>query len=213
MEDTIESLAFSEDQVSTLTGLSKRQLRYWDRRHHFFSPEYKIEGRPLYSFRDVVGLRTVAQVRDRLPLQQLRKIDARLHSKYETPWASLKFFLAGRELIYAEPDSGTYVSAKYPGQEVVQIDLEEVRAEMISDLARLRKRSQDQIGKISRNRNVMRGASVVAGTRIPTAIIWRYHEAGFSNDKILEGFPRLTISDVKTAISHEKKRRRRKRAG
>jgi uncharacterized protein (DUF433 family) len=56
-----ETLAFTAENVCKLTGLSARQLAYWDATD-FFSPELLDEHRRrafgrLYSFRDVVGLR------------------------------------------------------------------------------------------------------------------------------------------------------------
>jgi len=54
-------LAFSADDVCRVTGLSQRQLAYWDKTG-FFAPEFASpKERPfarVYSFRDVVGLRS-----------------------------------------------------------------------------------------------------------------------------------------------------------
>lgn len=208
-----DSLVFSEDQVSALTGLSKRRLRYWDREHGFFSPEFTIDGRRVYSFRDLVGLRTVAPLRERVSLQQLRKIDEEIHKEHETPWASLKFYLAGKEIVYRDPRSERLYSATKPGERVIEIDLEEVRNETTVALREARRRSDAEIGTVSRRRNVMRGKAVLAGTRIPTELIWEYKNAGFSVDKILQGFPRLTREDVTQALAYERRRRKRKRAG
>jgi DNA-binding transcriptional MerR regulator len=56
--------AFSEEHVVRLTGLTHGQLRSWDRAG-FFQPRYAYEDRHVpysrvYSFQDVVGLRTIA---------------------------------------------------------------------------------------------------------------------------------------------------------
>src|SRR3546814_1019024 len=61
--------AFGEEHVSRLTGLSVGQLRAWDRRG-FFSPHYAYEDRRspysrVYSFRDVVGLRAIAVLKQK----------------------------------------------------------------------------------------------------------------------------------------------------
>jgi uncharacterized protein (DUF433 family) len=213
MEAPVDSLAFSEDQVSALTGLSKRQLRYWDSEKKFFSPEYMIAGRRVYSFRDLVGLRTIAPIRKRVSLQQLRKIDEELHKHHETPWASLKFYLFGKELLYRIPEGGEIVSASKPGQRPLfeTISLEAVRSTTIRDLPKFQERSASELGKVQRRKNVMHGSAVIAGTRIPTALIWRYVQAGFSPEKIVSGFPRLTVIDVKRAISYERKQRARRK--
>ena len=95
----VEMIAFTPDHVARLTGLTKRQLRYWDQTG-FFNPTLIDEaserfGR-IYSFRDLVGLRTVAVLRNRVPLQELRRVGEWLHRQHETPWASLRNALLGR---------------------------------------------------------------------------------------------------------------------
>jgi DNA-binding transcriptional MerR regulator len=71
--------AFTAEQVERLTGLTKSQLRYWDRTG-FFRPTYVDAGRRvygrIYSFRDVVGLKTLGILRNanKVPLQHLREV-------------------------------------------------------------------------------------------------------------------------------------------
>src|SRR5947209_8547317 len=91
-----ELLAFTTEHVCRLTGLSVGQVRYWDKTE-FFSPTL-VDGvrrafSRIYSFRDVVGLRTIAMLRNKhhVPLQQLRRIGEWLHRHHETPWSSLRF--------------------------------------------------------------------------------------------------------------------------
>src|SRR5689334_7967186 len=91
-----EFLAFSPDQVKAVSGLSTRQLRYW-KDTGCFVPEYASRRGPaqIYSFRDVVGLYTVARLRKeyRFSLQELRPIGEYLHSHSSSPWASLGFYV------------------------------------------------------------------------------------------------------------------------
>ena len=84
--------AFSEDQVERLTGLSKAQLRYWDRTG-FFAPKLAEEDRRraysrLYSFKDVVALRTISVLRNQhnVPLQHLRKVAEKLSHLKDDLW-------------------------------------------------------------------------------------------------------------------------------
>lgn len=67
----------------------------------------------------------------------------------------------------------------------------------------LRVRKSDQLGQIERHKFVVRNASVIAGTRIPTAAIRRFREAGYSVDQIIRQYPTLTKEDVDAAIAHE----------
>ena len=94
-------VAFTAEQVSRLTGLSDHQLRYWDSTG-FFRPSLADEPkRPygrVYSFRDVVGLRAIAIIRNKhgIPLQELRKLGAWLEAHYDQPLVR-PAFLRGRK--------------------------------------------------------------------------------------------------------------------
>jgi uncharacterized protein (DUF433 family) len=209
-----ELLAFTAENVCRLTGLSARQLSYWDKTG-FFSPtlidEFKRRafGR-IYSFRDVVGLRTVAILRkDHLiPLQELRRVGEWLRRHHETPWSSLRFALSGRKVVFFDSLSTQYVEARGGGQTVIHISLEVIAADMKKAADALRERRKDQLGTVTRNRYVVHNAWVMAGTRIPTAAVWNFHEDGYSPDAIIAEYPSLTAADVKAAIEHEAKRRK-----
>lgn len=207
-----ELAAFTADHVSRLTGLSNRQLSYWDRTG-FFSPTLLREHRRrafgrIYSFRDVVGLRTLAILRNQhgLPLQELRRVGAWLHATHDTPWSSLEFALQSRKVVFYDPSSRAAVEARGAGQEVLPIALEPIANEMREAADGLRDRGRADIGKLSRNRYVVHNAWVVKGTRIPTTAIWHFYEAGYSTAAIIREYPRLTSADVRAAIRFEKQR-------
>jgi uncharacterized protein (DUF433 family)/DNA-binding transcriptional MerR regulator len=207
-----ELAAFTPQHVSRLTGLSGRQLSYWDRTG-FFSPTLLGEHRHrafarIYSFRDVVGLRTIAILRNEhaVPLQELRRVGAWLRAKHDTPWSSLEFALKGRKVVFYEPVSRTAVEPRGAGQEVLPIALEPIASEMRTAASGLRDRSRADFGKLTRNRYVVHNAWVVKGTRIPTTAIWNFHDAGYTTAAIIEEYPRLTPADVRAAIKFEKQR-------
>lgn len=205
--------AFTADHVCRLTGLSARQLRYWDKTG-FFSPTLlddfprRAFGR-IYSFRDVVGLRTIAILRNehRVPLQELRRVGSWLQERHETPWSSLRFALEGRKVVFFDPEAGVAVEPTGAGQEVLPISLQPIAEEMSRAADRLRERNPDQIGQIVQNRYVVHNAPVIDGTRIPTSAIWNFHNAGYTAERIISEYPRLTPADVKAAIDFEKRRR------
>lgn len=204
-----EILAFTAENVCRLTGLSSRQLGYWDQTD-FFSPELLDEfkrrafGR-IYSFRDVVGLRTIAILRNkhRIPLQELRRVGAWLLGHHETPWSSLRFALSGRKVVFSEPAGGRFVEPLGDGQTVIEFDLEPIAQDMRRAAEGLRNRADHQIGKVVRNRYVVHNAWVIAGTRIPTRAIWNFHRAGFGPLAIIREYPRLTPRDIQAAVQFE----------
>ena len=208
-----ELLAFTAEHVCRLTGLSARQLGYWDHTQ-FFSPTLLDEHRGrafgrIYSFRDVVGLRTIAILRNEhvIPLQELRKVGEWLHREHETPWASLRFALAGRTVVFMDPATGIATEPHGQGQTVLPIALEPIANEMREAATKLRERQTDQLGQIVRNRYVVHNAWVVAGTRIPTEAIWNFHRAGYDATAIIKEYPRLKAEDVRAAIEFEDKQR------
>lgn len=210
-----EIVAFTSEHVCRLTGLSARQLRYWDETE-FFSPttvaghRKRAFGR-IYSFRDLVGLRTIAILRKqhKSALQELRRVGAWLRAQHETPWSSLRFALAGRKVVFFDPVTGIATEPRGRGQAVLDIALEPIANEMRQAAERLRERQSEQIGRIVRNRYVVHNAWTLAGTRIPTQAIWNFHQAGYDVAAILAEYPRLTADDVHAAVEFEGRRQRR----
>lgn len=210
-----EIVAFAADHVRRLTGLSLRQIRYWDDTG-FFSPTLvdghrkRAFGR-IYSFRDLVGLRTIAILRKqhKVPLQELRRVGEWLRAHHDAPWSGLRFAIAGRKVVFFDPATGIATEPRGEGQKVLDIALEPIAHEMREAAEKLRERQSDQIGQIVRNRYVVHNAWTLAGTRIPTQAIWNFHEAGYSTAAILAEYPRLTARDVVSAIEFEQKRQRK----
>jgi DNA-binding transcriptional MerR regulator len=215
---TGEILAFSREQVSRLANVSEQRLRYWDN-IGLLSPKYADENRRrpfsrVYSFRDLVGLRTLVLLRDQyhVSLQELRRFDLWLRKNYETPWSSLTFSVSGKKLFFDDPETGALVASRPQGQVGMRIVLETIANETSTAIARLRKREDEQIGKIVRHRNISHNAPVLAGTRIPTESVWGFHCAGYDTDRIIRQFPILTPADVQAAIEYEEERQSQKRA-
>ena len=164
----------------------------------------------IYSFRDLVGLRTIAILRKqyKIPLQELRRVGEWLRFHHETPWSSLRFALAGRKVVFFDPITGVATEPHGKGQTVFDIALEPIAHEMREAAERLRERQSTQIGRIVRNRYVVHNAWTLAGTRIPTQAIWNFHLAGYNTEGILQEYPRLTAEDVEAAIEFETSRQR-----
>lgn len=201
--------AFSEDHVERLTGLSKWQLKSWDR-EGFFAPHFAYEDRyvpysRIYSFKDVVGLRTIAVLMKdyRVSFQELRKVAAELVRRGYGHWADLKLYVVKRQVHFRHPETKD-VEGVWDGQ-LAMVPVIDVISDVESRVHDLSKRRDDQRGKIEKNKFVVRNASVIAGTRIPTAAIRRFHEAGYSVAEILREYPTLAAEDVKAAISYEGK--------
>jgi len=203
--------AFSAENVHRLTELSHAQLRYWDQTG-FFNPTYADEERHsphsrVYSFRDLVGLRTIALLRNHYhkPLQTLRKVGQLLKQHHNTPWSSLVLFVAGKEVFFQEPNSDVVRDAIAGHQQAIRLDLKVVSEDLRSAANKLRDRTPDEYGNVERRRYVLHNQWVITGTRIPTSAILEFRNAGYDTAAILKEFPRLTRQDIEAAIKHERK--------
>jgi uncharacterized protein (DUF433 family)/DNA-binding transcriptional MerR regulator len=207
--------AFSAEHVQRVTTLSRRQLAYWDETG-FFSPRYASENRRspysrVYSFRDLVGLRTLGVLRNKhhVPLQQLRQVAEWLAPYGPDIWATMSFCVVGRTVIFVEPTSGERIAARPPGQLVFPIHMEQVIEGTRAEANRLRERDAGDVGRVCQHRYVVRNEPVIAGTRIPTLAIWNLHEAGFDRNAIIREYPRLVPEDIDAALAFESERRAR----
>jgi uncharacterized protein (DUF433 family) len=209
--------AFSADQVCRLTSLSNRQLRYWDDTE-FFPPAFREEVRNspyarVYSYRDVVGLRAIAELRKTygIPLQHLRRVGSYLGERYTEPWAQLTFYVVGRVVFYQEEKWAAIASAEGTGQQFMEFALRRVEGDVNKEIARLRTRDTTQVGRIIQHRFVAQNRPVLDGTRVPTEAIWEFHVAEYPMTRILAEYPQLRAEDVDAAIDFERKRPRRRR--
>jgi uncharacterized protein (DUF433 family) len=200
--------AFSEAHVERLTGLTTTQLRYWDNTG-FFAPAYADDNRRtpysrIYSFKDVVGLRTLGLLRRQhnVSLQHLRQVAEKLSHLSDDLWTRTTLYVLNRRVIVHEPGSGRLRDA-VSGQYVLGIPLKRIVADTKRDADKLLRRSDSETGKVQRSRRVLQNAPVIAGTRIPTAAIRRYRDAGYTVDQIIAEYPDLTADDVQAALRYE----------
>ena len=198
---------FSDEHVSRLTGLSKWQLRSWDRLG-FFSPQFAYEDRfapysRIYSFKDVVGLRTIAVLMKdyHVSLQELQRVAKELVRRGYSHWAELKLYVVKRQVHFRRPGTKD-VEGVWDGQ-LAMLPIIDVITDVEKRVQELHKRSDDQRGRVEQHKHVVRNAPVIAGTRIPTAAIRRFHEAGYSIEQIIRQYPTLTAEDVKGALAFE----------
>jgi uncharacterized protein (DUF433 family) len=215
---------FTANQVCSLCGVSARQLAYWDRTG-FFKPRYSGDRKQpfnrIYSFRDVVGLRTIGLLRNtyKVPLYpDLRQISEQLKKVPDSDWSKLIFYedpiagpasrkaSSGRRrrgrVYFRHPESGEIVATSPSGQKPL-FAVHAVIQDLERNLARMNHRKTKQIGRIEQSRYVARNEPVLAGTRIPTSAVYRLFRAGFTPEKIIREYPRLKPADVDAAIKHE----------
>lgn len=198
--------AFSEEHVERLTGVTKAQLRYWDR-DGFFSPTFDGEqwdssiGR-VYSFKDIASLRVLGRLRNKegVSLQHLREVRQLLMAHGEDTWTGVRLFVFDKRVAWVDPEAGQpqeLLSGQFIVAEVV---LDDVLTDLHKAVAFLNVRVKDEIGRIDQIKLVSQHANVIAGTRIRVKDILSFHRAGYSIEQILEEYPDLTKEDVVGAL-------------
>ncbi|HEY3910875.1 MAG TPA: DUF433 domain-containing protein [Stellaceae bacterium] len=201
--------AFTEEQVARLTGLTAAQLRYWDQTK-FFVPSYADENRRvpysrIYSFKDIAALRVIGVLRNQhnVSLQHLRDVSRELQHLSDHGWTKTTLYVLQKKIVFEEPDTGRLREIVGTQYVLPSVALGIVFADTERDVAALIRRPEDKVGQISRDRFISHNAPVVAGTRIPTAAIRRFREAGYSTDQIISEYPDLTPTDVEAALEFE----------
>ncbi|MEJ0020064.1 MAG: DUF433 domain-containing protein [Acetobacteraceae bacterium] len=200
--------AFTEEQTERLTGISKRQLRYWDQTG-FFVPSLAYRNRRspysrLYSFRDLVSLRVINALRNeaKVPLPHLREVKEKLAQLGEPLWAKTTLYVLNRSVIFDNPETAAREEI-VTGQAVLAIPLRVVSGNVELAVKSLRQRDASLIGKIERQRNIAHNAPVIAGTRVPVRSIKLFAKAGYSIEDIRREYPTLTEADIAAAIGYE----------
>lgn len=197
--------AFSADHVMRITGLTDRQLAYWDR-VGFFRPTYSHVGdgmRPVkvYTFKDIVGLRVISVLLNehKLSVQYLRKVAEELIRYSDTPWSSLTLGVCKGEVTIFDRTSNTSVGL-FSGQYILVPIIDQIR-QVRRAVADLSKRQPTQIGSTEKHRNVAHNARVFSGTRIPVRAVQQFLDAGYSVDGILQEYPSLERKDIEIIIT------------
>lgn len=198
--------AFTAEQVVKMTGLTKRQLAQWDATG-FFSPDYASENRRspysrIYSFHDLVGLRTISVLMNahNVPVIHLKDVAKRLSEYTQKPWSKIKFKVWKRKVQWVNPEHGLTESV-VDGQ-YLMLEIADIWNDMRAIAEQEKTRQKHEYGQIEQHRYVAHNLPVVAGSRIPVRAIQRFHEAGYSIKQIITEYPTLNEQDVIAAIQY-----------
>ena len=200
--------ALSEQHISAITGLSAGQLRAWHRNGFFVPYHAYTNGKSaysrIYSFRDAVGLKIIAVLKKkhRISLRKLRAVAGKLEERGIEHWADVKLHVVKGDVNFQHPGTDR-VESLGDGQ-YAMLPVIDVMRDVRESIDHLMERSGQKKGKVERHKYTARNSWVIAGTRIPTAAIRRYVEAGFNEAEILREYPTLTQVDIRAALDHEK---------
>ena len=200
--------AFTEEQTSVLTGITKSQLRNWDQ-SGFFVPTLADGNRRaaysrLYNFSDLLSLKVLYKLRvdHEISFPKLKIVKSFLKKLDNKLWHNQTLYVLNRNVVYEQPRTGEREEIG-TGQGVFEIPLKVVAGSLENDLATLRSRDKSKIGKIEKTRNVRSSQPTVAGTRIPVSTIIEFASEGYSREAILKEFPALELKDIDAALNYD----------
>jgi uncharacterized protein (DUF433 family) len=198
--------AFTRDQAYRVTGVSPRRMAYWARTDVLQpSIRYSKRGEPygyVYDFRDVVGLRTLATLRDKhgISLQQLRRANQFLRAHANRPWSELRFWVRDKEIFFSDPVSHELMVPGDPAQAAFQFEMEPVVLDVVARIDTLSRRNREHVGQVERHRHIQGNQEVVKGTRVPVESVLELAGDGYGIREIVEAFPSLTEDDVQILL-------------
>lgn len=146
-------MAYNTSTICKLTGLTTRQVDYWDRTH-FIKPSVKEASgygtARLYSFTDLVQLKVAKTLIDKgVSLQNIRKAITYLKKHFpdvEKPLAEMRFLTDGDTIFVLTDKKGVILDTLAKGQMVFTVALGEIIQELKGEVEKM---SQDRKYKVS----------------------------------------------------------------
>ncbi|GAA2842597.1 DUF433 domain-containing protein [Nonomuraea rubra] len=157
---------YSTVLAAALSGASVGQLRYWRRQPPVFAPEYQTPHKVLYSYRDVVALRSITYLRqkDVTSLQDIRKSIKNLRAMGKIEHLSeYKLVRSGNTIVLVDGDEAIDL-LRAPGNAMLA-DLVDIFGEFDGRMGRVLPFQQPVPGVVV-DPEVLSGFPVVKGTRI-----------------------------------------------
>jgi predicted RNase H-like HicB family nuclease len=137
---------FNTKTISRISGLSARQVDYWDRTHFIKPSVSEASGYGsvrLYSFNDLIQLKVAKTLMDKgISLQKIRKAINYLKKNMpviERPLSELKFLTDGETIFVLTRDKKIIIDTLKSGQLIFSIALGEIVESLKGDVLSLRK--------------------------------------------------------------------------
>jgi predicted RNase H-like HicB family nuclease len=126
-------MAYNTNTIIKITGLTQRQVDYWDRTH-FIKPSIKEASgygtARLYSFKDLVQLKVAKTLIDKgVSLQKIRKAITYLKKNFpdiEKPLAEMRFLTDGETIFVLTDKKGVILDTLSKGQMVFALAIGEI---------------------------------------------------------------------------------------
>lgn len=193
-------MSFPVEVTSVLTGATLSQLAYW-RQTDLLVPELERRPRALYSFRDLVALRTVVHLRSDNSLQAIRRAFQQLARMDLTDHPSTYTLASrGRSIVLQHKDGETDLVG-HPGDEVIA-NLGDVFAPFRTAQGRNVVDFRRPRHRIEVREHRMGGWPTIEGTRIPyDTIALLVADGTIPRDRVSAYYPTVSREAVDDAVS------------
>jgi uncharacterized protein (DUF433 family)/DNA-binding transcriptional MerR regulator len=195
-------MAYEPRIASALSGATRSQLNYW-RQQELLVPEVSATKPVLYSWRDLIALRTFVYLREKRPLQTIRKALDSLRDIGETEHLSqYRFVPQGRRgiaLVQASGE-GAVELVEQPGHQVTVVALGDVLRSFPLDSIEVPNLTNPR-RLISVNPRVRGGYPVVVGTRVAYDLVAGLVRDGVPPEAVKEYYPGVSAAAARDAVS------------
>ena len=187
--------------AAALSGASLRQLQYW-RESSLLAPEFgKPSGRLLYSFPDVVALRTFVFLRENASLQLIRKAIGNLRELGNLDHlAEYKLISDDDRIVLADPSGEVMGLTGTPGQYRIAAAMGDVFRRFVNmqgaEVVDLRKPRRH----VAVDPETHGGYPVIAGTRLQFDLVASLVEDGVAPGEIVEFYPSVSAAAATDAV-------------
>jgi uncharacterized protein (DUF433 family)/DNA-binding transcriptional MerR regulator len=192
-------VAYDQRVAAALSGATQGRLNYW-RKTRVLVPELSDSRPVLYSFRDLVALRTAVYLRNERSLQAIRKALRTLKNIGETEHlSSYRLVSQGRRSIALVRGDQAVDLVEKPGQTMTVVKLGDVLKSFPLDGIEVPNLLHPR-PNISVNPDVRGGHPVVAGTRVPFEVVAELVRDGVQPEKIADYYPSVGAAAARDAV-------------
>lgn len=196
-------VAFPVPIASVLSGASVDQLAYWRKRTPsappLLVPESRRSGRFIYSWSDVVALRSIVYLRQEKSLPRVRRAVELLRALEADEWEHLARYtlISTKSSILVRTPSGYLLDLeRQPGTIVSEILMRDVLAPFTTREGRAVPDLEKPRRLLAVNPRVMAGYPVIAGTRVPFDVVAGLAEDGVPTAEIIQMYPSVDPASV-----------------
>jgi uncharacterized protein (DUF433 family)/DNA-binding transcriptional MerR regulator len=199
-------VAYPIPLTAALSGATIDQLAYWRRATAssppLLVPEAKRSGRYLYSWADVIALRSIVYLRQVKSLPRIRRAVQTLRTLDPDEWrhlSSYKLAATGTSIVVVTPDGVVLDVDEHRGTILDEVLLGDVLGRFKRDDGKRVPALAHPRTNISVDPGVLGGYPVVKGTRVPYDVVAGLADEGYSHAEIVELYPSVKAAKIADA--------------